>query len=508
MFLMRSNHIPPFDQLEPREGVLVVDGYNAALRIHNGQLVTEDGVGRSRRTRRFPKAGHGLERVVLLGSSGYISLEAIRWLDRLNIPLIHITPDGNAVLSSTHLGLRNARLRRAQAAAAGTAVGLELSRYLLSRKIDGQLAVARRIGDATEVEKAASRVDDAPTLDALLQLEARAALEYWALWEDLPIRFVTSDNKRVPEHWLRFGTRSSLVSGRGPRLATNPANALLNFVYSGLLQAETVIACHAVGLDPQLGLFHADTPGRDSLAADIMEAVRPAVDRYVLDLIADHRFSRREFIETHRGVCRLARPIAHRLSETCTQWATEIAPVVEHIARTLAPTSPTLLTQNRRRAAHGGPSNRLRSNPTRLEQECLDCGQPPTPTGDYCTDCAERRKIDFIPELSDRATAYLAQARTEGNDPAHGGAAAIKRGAANKRRQREIQHWESVNERPPPETFNREILAGLHAVSAGDMSRATGLSRPYCSLIKRGGYVPHPKHWDVLAQLGAATSRL
>lgn len=502
---MRSNHIPPFDQLEPRDGVLVVDGYGIALTVHHGQIVFEDGIGRSRRTRRFPRAGHGLKRVVLLGSSGYISLEAIRWLDRLNIPLIHITADGNTVLASTHLGLRNARLRRAQALAAGSKDGLELSRYLLGRKIDGQLDVARRIGDATEVEKASSRVDDASTLDALLKLEARAALEYWALWEDLPIRFVTRDQKRVPQHWLTFGTRSSIISGRGPRLASNPPNALLNYTYS-LLEAETVIACHAVGLDPQLGFFHADTPGRDSLAADLMEAVRPTVDQFVLDLIAEHRFTRKEFIETHRGVCRLARPIAHRLSETTIRWAVEIAPVVEHVARTLTPDGPTLLTQVRRRVAHGGSTNQLPAAPTELERACLDCGEQSTRTGDYCASCAERRKLDFIPELSARATAYLARARERGHDPAHGGIAAARRGKVNRQRQQEIREWESINERPSPETFNLEILPGLSAVTAGEMARATGLSRPYCSMIKRGAYVPHPKHWDVLGRLPTSVS--
>lgn len=265
-----------------------------------------------------------------------------------------------------------------------------------------------------------------------------------------------------------------------------------------------MIACHAIGLDPQLGFFHADTPGRDSLASDLMEAVRPTVDRDILDLIAEHKFSRKEFIETHRGVCRLARPIAHRLSETTIRWAAEIAPVVEHIARTLTPDGPTVLTQARRRAAHGGPLDLPPSAATRLEQACLNCGEPATPNGDYCADCSEHRKIDFIPELSARATEYLARARATGNDPAHGGTAATKRGRANKRRQQEIQQWESVNDRPPPDAFVRTILPGLSAVTAGEMARATGLSRPYCSMIKRGAYVPHAKHWDVLSQLLAA----
>jgi CRISPR/Cas system-associated endonuclease Cas1 len=87
----------------------------------------------------------------------------------------------------------------------------------------------------------------------------------------------------VPEHWRTFGQRSSLLS-KGPRLATNPAGAILNYLYS-LVEAETTLACHAVGLDPGLGIFHVDQRDRASLALDLMEAVRPLVDSYVLALV-------------------------------------------------------------------------------------------------------------------------------------------------------------------------------------------------------------------------------
>ena len=36
-----------------------------------------------------------------------------------------------------------------------------------------------------------------------------------------------------------------------------------------------------MGLDPGLGFLHADANGRDSLACDLMEPVRPSVDAFV-----------------------------------------------------------------------------------------------------------------------------------------------------------------------------------------------------------------------------------
>ena len=45
---------------------------------------------------------------------------------------------------------------------------------------------------------------------------------------------------------------SPLQESHGAKDAADPVNALLNFGYA-LLEAETKIACHAIGLDPSLG---------------------------------------------------------------------------------------------------------------------------------------------------------------------------------------------------------------------------------------------------------------
>ena len=85
--------------------------------------------------------------------------------------------------------------------------------------------------------------------------------------------FPRSDLKRVPDHWLMFGTRQSPLSG-SPRLAVNPPNAILNYLYA-VLESEARLAAAALGLDPGLGMVHVDTKARDSLACDLMEPIRP-----------------------------------------------------------------------------------------------------------------------------------------------------------------------------------------------------------------------------------------
>jgi hypothetical protein len=70
-----------------------------------------------------------------------------------------------------------------------------------------------------------------------------------------------------------------------PRLAANPLNAMLNYLYA-LLESEARLVVAALGLDPGLGVMHMDMPTRDSLACDVMEAVRPMVDAYLLKWVS------------------------------------------------------------------------------------------------------------------------------------------------------------------------------------------------------------------------------
>src|SRR5205807_2904853 len=122
-------------------------------------------------------------------------------------------------------------------------------------------------------------------------------------WAPVEVPFGPRDAAQVPAHWRTVGPRHSPLSA-SPRLAVNPANAIMNYLYA-LLEIEAGLAITAIGLDPGLGIFHADRKARASLALDVMEACRPAVDLYLLTLLRHRRFRRSDFIETRRGDCRL-----------------------------------------------------------------------------------------------------------------------------------------------------------------------------------------------------------
>ena len=96
----------------------------------------------------------------------------------------------------------------------------------------------------------------------------------------------------------------------------------------------------------------------------------------------------------------------------------------------------------------------------------------------------------------------LARRRTEGNDPAHGGKAGRAKGRPNATHASANAAWEAAHGSDwDPEVFRGEILLDLQGVPLCAMMEATGLSLRYCSLVRRGEAVPHPRHWQHLVSL-------
>lgn len=87
-----------------------------------------------------------------------------------------------------------------------------------------------------------------------------------------------------------------VFNGRSRRPPLDNVNAMLSFGYS-LLAHDIEAALLSVGLDPFVGFFHIDRPGRISLALDIMEEFRAVlVDRFVISLINLRQIQPKDFI--------------------------------------------------------------------------------------------------------------------------------------------------------------------------------------------------------------------
>ena len=146
------------------------------------------------------------------------------------------------------------------------------SRFEINRTIRdyGDKIDTKRLSFVSEhLKKSILLVKDSDNFNDLRGLEGEAARAYFSSFNDL-----------IQQQKFDFAFYE-----RSKRPPLDNVNALLSFGYS-LLAHDVESALLSVGLDPYVGFFHTDRPGRISLALDIMEELRSfIVDRFVITLI-------------------------------------------------------------------------------------------------------------------------------------------------------------------------------------------------------------------------------
>jgi CRISPR-associated protein Cas1 len=484
----------------PRHGVVTLFGYGIQVRVDRGHLLLEDGIGPARRDARLPRVGHGLKRLVVIGSDGIVSLAALRWLADQDASFVMLERNGKVLAVTGPVRPSDAKLRRAQALAHSSGAALRISRELISQKLAAQERVARhKLLDSTTADGIVRFRTELPSADSITTIrliESQAARLYWSAFSALPINFPRNDLKRVPEHWRTFGARVSQLTG-SPRRASNPPNAILNYLYA-LLESESRLAGAALGLDVALGVLHVDTPARDSLACDLMEPIRAQIDAYLLDWVTRQPLRREWFFEECDGNCRLMGSFAMRLSETIPIWRRAVAPVAEWVARAFWSTVrkpnvpvPTRLTQNNKREAKGAPHMAPPSRVPSQQNICAGCGKTIQHGRMNCVRCAV-----------DDATKNMLDAAKTGRQTANGPEAQLKR-ANTQHKNALAQHAWKSSDQPAWLTdafYSEKIQPVITAMSASAIARQISVSRWYAGRI-REGYRPHRRHWRTLAKL-------
>lgn len=94
-------------------------------------------------------------------------------------------------------------------------------------------------------------------------------------------------------------------TGRNRRPPRDPVNACLSLAYT-LLHFDAVRAAHAAGLDPLLGFYHRPAFGRESLACDLIEPLRPIADEWIWQQFSTAQL-RAEHFSTDKGACLLGK---------------------------------------------------------------------------------------------------------------------------------------------------------------------------------------------------------
>ena len=424
-----------------------------------------------------------------------VSLSALRWLADQDASFVMLERDGSVLATTGPVCPSDARLRRAQCLAHQSGAALQISRELIGKKLEGQKRLVREklnLPQAVDsISRAREAINGAQTIKEIRLLESRGAYAYWDAWNELPISFPKSDLRRVPDHWRTFRNRVSPLTG-SPRLATNPLNAMLNYLYA-LLESEARLAVAALGLDPGLGVMHMDTPTRDSLACDVMEPVRPLVDAYVVNWVSRQTLKRDWFFEQRDGSCRLIAAFAVQLAQTSPTWEHAVAPWAELVRRTLWRTVgksgnrlSTPLTQDHRRAGRVGKHVRPVVSPPKPPSFCKICGVSCKKI--YCSSCNAAKSLKEFQK--GRLVAQTPESRAQ-------------RSATQKACVLANRNWKPSKEFDwiDRETYINRIQPRLAGETISAVQSALGISEPYAIFIRTGSRIPHRRHWQTLASL-------
>jgi CRISPR-associated endonuclease Cas1 len=437
-------------------------------------------------------------------------LAALRWLADQKASFVMLERDGSVLATTGPVRPSDARLRRAQALAHSSGAALRIARELIRKKLAGQEQVAMgKLLDSSTADAIAQFRAELPTADSvgsIRLIEAQAAGAYWSSWRNLPIDFPRNDLHRVPGHWRTFGARISPLTG-SPRLAANPPNAILNYLYA-VLEAEARLAAAALGLDPGMGVLHVDAQARDSLACDLMEAARPQVDAYLADWITRQPLKREWFFEERNGNCRLMGPFAMRLSETGVIWGRAVAPIAEWVAQAMWNSSqrsvrkkdvvPTRLTQRRRIEGRGNNFAAQADPVPHRKKICEVCGVEGVQNR-YCRSCAvdvsreKMAQVALIGHSKPKTSSVKARISKTLSDHA----------VANS--------WWSRSSLPAwlnEEYYIQKIQPQLSRLKVREIAEAMQVSQPYAALIRLGRRRPHPRHWKALAKLVGVGARV
>jgi len=262
-------------------------------------VITRHGVQIGKTGQRFTITGQDCDEeeavedidLVIVTGNASITTSAIRLATERNIPMYVADSHGNPdaaihpadVSNSPKLRLKQLEwradeaflgvARRIVSAAIGNKATLLSDLDQTRDRIDLSAAVA----DMEELQDQADRYSRAgesisKTRERLMNLEGRAANTYFSTLQAI-----------LP---------ADLYSGRRTRRPPeDPFNAALSYGY-GMLYPRIWKSTVYAGLDPYLGVLHAEYGRRPALVMDLIEEFRqPAVDRAIITLIARKQFS-------------------------------------------------------------------------------------------------------------------------------------------------------------------------------------------------------------------------
>ena len=101
---------------------------------------------------------------------------------------------------------------------------------------------------------------------------------------------------------------------------------MLNYAY-GVLESQVRMQVVTAGLDPTIGILHGNARGQHGFVFDLMEPLRPIVDRTILEFVQLRTFHAADFTLADNGNCRLNPEFARAVVKTVTVECPYLLPI-------------------------------------------------------------------------------------------------------------------------------------------------------------------------------------
>lgn len=227
--------------------------------------------------------------IIIEGHSGYVSLQALHWLSRNDIPVFVMNYEGSIISSLLPPMPVKPDLRIAQIKAVdNTEKKLHIAKGLVHAKLTRSLQVLDWLAESYDIKREVQKVrtealklPKATSTAGFRTVEGHTAQRYWEAF------------RKVLPTSLKFDGR---ITKSGNYNASDPANLALNYGY-GFLQGEIRMALNSVGFEAGVGFLHdsADYQTKESLVFDLMEPYRFLIDLCVLQAFGTGKLSAESF---------------------------------------------------------------------------------------------------------------------------------------------------------------------------------------------------------------------
>jgi CRISP-associated protein Cas1 len=305
---------------------LYLDRRGAALDAEDGSLVVRLGGAVATRIPLAP-----LERVVVHGEAVLSTrLLAALWRHDVGLLLLsgrHSEPTARLVgRPHDDAALRLVQYRRAVDRAACRDFGRRL--------VAAKLAAATRLLDRALAIRLDRRKPLCDATATLMRLRASIAETAGADRDTL----MGIEGAGAAAFFRAFATLfpdSLGFSGRRRRPPPDPVNVCLSLGYT-LLHHAAVREVQSVGLDPLIGFLHVPERGRESLACDLVEPLRPHVDEWVWRAFAARHLRGEHFAREKGGACLLGKAGRQQFYDRFETLAAGLRRLLRRMCRDLA----------------------------------------------------------------------------------------------------------------------------------------------------------------------------